>query len=735
MTPEHSRKWDLLAVLITLAGAAVRYLPWRTVFADGEVLWLDPDVYYHLWRARTIAESFPRVPAFDHFISFPDGAPVPWPPFLDFLVAIPGLWGAGSAVMAQWGAAIIPLFGAIAVFLLYRLGSKVFDPLTGVVSAGLFALMPGAAEFAYVGRVDHHALVAPVILGLFLSYLSATEASGAWRRALWCMAAGALAALSVSAWIVTPFLYFIPVAVAAIGCCRASPDAGVRSAGIMTLGASAVLVMVVVFFAGDLRRHPFELYQPSLFIVAQFAVAALAAPLAAARPRRALVSLVAAVVLVAVAAFFSPRFFAPIREAIGVVRGEDPSYVIPMEAASVLTPWCFFYVIEHYSYIVLLWPFMAAAFSAAVLRRGFSAGGTLVVSYALLGSVLLFLQYRFGEYAAPALSLLIGWSVAAAARRFAAFVGSAPVRWRAWLLGTLAAVALAASFWQAPSLWRAMMNEDNTAYLKRFFRFGRELSSVLPPVDSGPDAPSYGVLTKWDDGHPLLWASGRPVIASSFGTREALSGNRAAFRALLSTDEETAYRETAKRRLRFVLVSPVLFEVEGMAAIAGVPQEFVAFHDGGDAEALPQFARTLHSRLFFGDGTSGVFKGERIAPLSNFRLMVESKTRVTRFGRTVPEFKAFEGVPGARLSGRAAPGTPVKAAVTVRTNTGREFAYRRETEAGARGEYEITVPYSTRNGTMPTGAAGPYRVSVGEETFELHVGESDVLEGRVVPVP
>lgn len=722
-------------MLVTVAGVAVRYLPWRTVFVDGEVLWLDPDVYFHLWRARTIVENFPHVPAFDRFISFPDGAPVPWPPFLDFLVAIPGLFGAGPAAMAQWGAALIPVFGGIAVFLLYRLGSRVFDPLTGLVSAALFALMPGAAEFSYVGRVDHHALVAPVILGLFLSFLCAAEAAGAAGRALWCLAAGALAALSVSTWIVTPFLYFIPVPIAAIACLRASADAGARSAGLMTLGASAVLVTAAVFFVGDVRRHPFELYQPSLFVAAQFAVAALAAPLAAVRRRRALVLLVAAVILGAAAARFAPQILAPLREAAGVVRGEDPSYVIPMEAASVLTPWCFFYVIEHYTYVVLLWPFVATAFTIGALRRGFSVGGALAVAYVLLGSVLLFLQYRFGEYAAPALALLIGWAIAAGSRRFAAFAAGAPVPWRAWLLGTVAGVALAASFWHAPSLWRAMMNEDQTSYLRRFFRFGRELSAVLPPVDLSSGAPSYGVLTKWDDGHPLLWASGRPVIASSFGTREALAGNRVAFKALLSTDEETAYRETAKRRLRFVVVSPLLFEVEGMAAIAGVPQDFLGFHDGGEAEALPQFPRTLHARLFFGDGTSGVFKGERIAPLSHFRLAAESKSRVTRFGRTVPEFKAFEGVAGARLAGRAAPGTPVKAAVTVRTNTGRDFAYRRETEADAGGEYELTVPYSTLGGRMPAGAAGPYRITVGTETLEQHVAESDVLEGRIVTLP
>ncbi len=173
--------WDLVALALTLLGVAVRCLPWARVFAGAEVVMPDTDNYYHLRRAWNLVTHFPNLPFFDPFISFPAGAPIPWPIGFDLVVALPGLLGASQEIMVVWAAVLPPVLGGAAVFLTYQLGKKAFDPSTAAVAAALFALMQGAANFSLLGRVDHHALIAPVTLGAFLALLAALEAKD-WRR-------------------------------------------------------------------------------------------------------------------------------------------------------------------------------------------------------------------------------------------------------------------------------------------------------------------------------------------------------------------------------------------------------------------------------------------------------------------------------------------------------------------------------------------------------------------------
>ncbi|HWG89624.1 MAG TPA: oligosaccharyl transferase, archaeosortase A system-associated [Candidatus Thermoplasmatota archaeon] len=111
--------------------------------------------------------------------------------------------------------------------------------------------------------------------------------------------------------------------------------------------------------------------------------------------------------------------------------------------------------------------------------------------------------------------------------------------------------------------------------------------------------------------------------------------------------------------------------------------------------------------------------------------------------RLSSQLKIFEHVPGALLTGTAAPGARVTASVDLHSNvTGRDFTYTNSVTAGPDGSYQLRVPYSTtayvplsEGGTaLEVIALGPYRVQAGSGTTTVQVPDAAVLRGLTVPV-
>ena len=121
--------------------------------------------------------------------------------------------------------------------------------------------------------------------------------------------------------------------------------------------------------------------------------------------------------------------------------------------------------------------------------------------------------------------------------------------------------------------------------------------------------------------------------------------------------------------------------------------------------------------------------------LQHYRLVHESETAVTSTGQKM--VKTFEHVPGATVSGEAAPGTKVSAANVIVTNQNRAFLYQQSTVADGIGRYTLVLPYSTTGpvdgGTnFDTRAMGAYQLVVGDKTAALNVSEEYVLNGGTI---
>jgi len=193
-----------------------------------------------------------------------------------------------------------------------------------------------------------------------------------------------------------------------------------------------------------------------------------------------------------------------------------------------------------------------------------------------------------------------------------------------------------------------------------------------------------------------------------------------------------------ENRIRFVVVSSIFSEVEGMARMAGLGEEFLLIRrdafGAGRYKPLRALFDTLHSRLYLGYGSTTEITGYRLKPLSHFRLVAESK-----WGGTVLEIPktvmaAFERVEGGTIRGRTSPLSPVVLSLDLRTNLDRTFRYAVQVVSDREGWYELTVPYWTDGGEERTRALGPYRLRTGREVVLVDVSEKDVRNGETVLV-
>jgi hypothetical protein len=91
--------------------------------------------------------------------------------------------------------------------------------------------------------------------------------------------------------------------------------------------------------------------------------------------------------------------------------------------------------------------------------------------------------------------------------------------------------------------------------------------------------------------------------------------------------------------------------------------------------------------------------------------------------------KIYEAVPGARITGHAAPLASIRLDIDLRVEGVRPFSYRSTARADRSGRYSFTVPYSTEPHEGVT-AEGPYRIRTGQgETTLVHVSEEAVVTG------
>jgi dolichyl-diphosphooligosaccharide--protein glycosyltransferase len=721
-----------LALVCALA-LALRSLGFETVFpGNGEVLFAVGDGHYHARLAFFSFVHFPAILTFDPYLNYPEGAAVPVPPLLDFVVAAVARLAGGESVavfehVLAWST---PVYGALAPLAVFC-AARTLAPASVALGAGaILAALPAAVFVGRVGDADHHAAVS--LLGTIWLALVMAAVAARGRRLAW-LAAGVAAVrlallLSWSGCLLYVALADGSLLLAALLARRRD----LLAAQAASAWASGLLVLPLVRAlpeapGGAWSSLSLSQLQPWA-VLAVGGVAAVLAGLEAWRPSRgALASLARGAAAGLAVAGASWLLFPGLREGLlpglGFVATAERTGTVIAE----LQPLSFFGArpgrdpaTHHWGLFAYAIPLAPLAALAAARDPGVRASaGVLALWTAALGALAVW-QVRYGNDFAPsasiAFALLLG-QLAALARRAGAprrLAGAAALG-----LGILAflppvqvlyAPRVRAS-WRILRDGRPLGDPALASPSGSLVRFLESVRRATPETSGWLDAqgfPEYGVLNSPSIGHALHYVARR--ASASDGLLESVdSENFAAARRFFQVRSEAAALAIAKRlHARYV----------------------ITMHYPGKQ------ARSVSARLHRGDGAG---EGGR---LRHFRLVTEGPAGGRPLGdlfgfprpADVVPYKLFEIVPGALLEVRGAPGANVEAAVEVRTPAGRRFEYAARATVADDGVARLRVPYATASST-PARALGPWRVRVEGTELAVHVSEADVLQGRTLSVP
>lgn len=705
------RSWAALAAVL-VAAALVLAAPARVVWGGDRVrLLVDTDPHYHVLRAERMLRGPSGSTWWDPSLDWPHGAPVPWPPLFDaVLAAAAWLSGADTRDEVARAAAVVPaLLGLLSIALAAAFARAVGGAGAARAAAAVLALLPAHAALAVVGRVDQHVAEVLLATGVALAFVRGLRAESPSPGA--AVALGGAIALSFWVWMGSTLCLVAPAATISVA--RLAGLDAVARAGARTLGTGAALAAAALAVSIPALGPPGALGRTSVLSISGLHVAILAglagfAALVAWRARRAArpAARAAEVALaLAVPAALLLGAWPALREG---VRGG----LVALAAAN---PW--------YSDIREFRPLLLSGV-VPLAREVAEVAGTLglVPAAALLAVPAGRDLWRAAPGARPAVLHLGVWAVTTLALalgriRFAGYV-SVPLAVCAAVGASWAGARIAdrlarppAAPWLAAAMLLASLSPAATALWS--VAGGRvrvpdawiEASTALRSLPSPGDGRD-GVAGPWSLGHLVQFYADRPVLATPFGTE---AGPRALpdwARFLFATDEAEAEAVLLARRVGNLVLRNPSHEVVGLRGFAppsAPPALHVTRHPwrGEVVAATPRFTELVASRLYFADGGSA--SG---AAIEGFRLVWESATTAPRHPLLEERLKIYELVAGAELRvAGASPGAIATARVDVATSTGRRFRWSTLRRVAADGTASFRVPYATGpNGSVVASA-------------------------------
>lgn len=730
------RAWTrVLPSAFLLLAVAARLLPWKHVFASGNVYFYDADGYMRFRRVLVYLNAFPATAVHDYFQGFPRGTGVLSPPTMEYALAALAWpfrsWPSLMPALEHLVALLPPLCGGVTVVVLYLFVRRWFGLLAGCCAALVMALAPQHIDVTVVGRFDNEMLEPLLLLGVCALYSRTYEAPG---ERSWWIATGFASVLYLLVWRGALFPLGIVVIDLAtrIFLARGSDESRslCRSAATMY---SVPAVAMLVICASDMwgTRDVLRYNVPSLFHLALFGGAVLfcrgAGLILPLRGRRHGYGLAALTVWIALAVAACALLWEQIGGGLAVIGGGDPWLdSIAQYQRSSLRDAPF-----QYGMAVVLVPVVLVLLSGPGYSR--VAPRRLIVVWTLVMLAAAWLRLRFSMYFALNVAMLAGVGASYAT----AVLGHRRVGARS-LVGTAALSAVV--LLQAPTF----------PYLLAIFRYGPTFSikgdienTLLWLRDETPSAgdplrpsvpPDYGVLAPWDWGGWIETIAGRPSIATSFGTET--HGMEELSRFLLAEDEATASAVLMSNRVRYVVLQSVFRTLSTHAELLGVQGRY--FQEQWDARQEKRIytptedAFSLVSvRLFFADGSLAGTAPFDFEPVEGLRLVYEASTPEPLLGLAweVKRIKVFEVVTGARVTVRGTPGRSVSLSQAIETNQGRRFVYRNEKVCGADGTATFAAVYAPRTGPGATGALGPVVLASQGRSAEVAVTEEDVRAG------
>jgi len=732
-------------------------IPWENFVTRDGVYLLEADNYEHLRKVTVVLANFPWFPQYDYYMGYPVGTANITNPFFDLLLAIAvrvclvfygGLYATETLV-----ALLPPVLGMLAVFPFFFWMRETLGSGKALLASLVLVLMPAHIYTTMAGRPDNELaepLSAAMLFFLYAFSLKRLSVGSGWKRYIVTALTGVMAFVSILFWR-GAVLWWAALAghtILMMFTAGRGNWKGFRENGAVIFGAASVAAFLYCLADPFSVKPGFNFNTVSWFhfVVASLAFAAVqsAALFLGSREkgRSYPASLLYGAALLAGSLVFfaivAPGFFRGIFEGAQVVGGGNVWTKTIAQYRPLLT--------DDAGAFSLSSPMRASTaflFLAPLVLIVLSLPGRLKNSspafsfFVLTGWALLLLSIVNGRY-----ENVFTLVVAGCGAVFLAYVYGLIKGRLGSVAGPVAGVIVSAAigfvllFPSAPFYRGLTMSQpflikgdlEETLYWMKGAT--PKTSHFLEPWKK----PEYSVMARWEFGGWIEYIGQRPSVATVYGMETHGLKDSAEF--FLATTEKEFLEIADRNGARYFILSKTLGALPEYAEILGRdPSGFLvtARDQSGRAvwETGPKFFELVQTALYMADGqefTSPI----PFRAIGGVRLAYESPSAsdIRGFSGEIKQYKVFERVKGARLTGRAAPGTKVSLSGTVITNQGREFRTARETAADSSGTFVIEAWYPTvKEDDYRTGVKGAYALKVGNVARGLLVSEEDVVNG------
>lgn len=174
----------LLLILFIAITIVLRMIPAGSLIVDGQVRFMSTDPWFVMRQVEQVIHNFPGYAWFDPMTAYPDGKTIDWGPLFPVTVAaFCYIFGATARPEIGIIASLVPvILGAAMVPVIYLTGKVLRDKWTGLVAAGLIAIVAGEYTWrAFFGYVDHHIMEVLLSTIFILIYLTLLRYPG-WKE-------------------------------------------------------------------------------------------------------------------------------------------------------------------------------------------------------------------------------------------------------------------------------------------------------------------------------------------------------------------------------------------------------------------------------------------------------------------------------------------------------------------------------------------------------------------------
>lgn len=747
------------ALLVVFAfGVALRMIPWENFITRDGVYLLEADNYEHLRKVTIVLANFPWFPSYDYYMGYPVGTANITNPFFDLVLAFimkPLLVFYGGVYAVEKLIVVLPPFiGMLAIFPFFLWARESFGAGRAFVATVLLVLMPAHIFTTLVGRPDNELaepLAAAVLFYLYaLSLRRAEDKAGLSVVAALTGVAAFISVLfwrgAILWWAIIGAHAFLMIAVRARDEWRAY-----WKNGVVIFGAAAITAFLYCLVDPFNVKPGFNFNTVSWFhfIVASLITAGLCALgyflglREKGRPFGTSLLYGAGIMAAALVIFaiIAPGFYRGIFEGTAVVGGGNvwtktiaqyrPLLTDDAGRFSILAP------LRASTAFLFLSPLVLIALS---LPRRLRTSNPAYSFFVISGWALFVLSLLNGRYENVfTLSVAVCGGVFLVSvynllsKRLAVIPGK--------IAGFVAAVAVAVvllypslPFYRGIAMSQPFLIKGDLEETLYWMKSATpETSHFLEPWKK----PEYGVMARWEFGGWIEEIAERPSVATVYGIETHGLVDSAEF--FLSTDEKEFLDIIDRNDVRYFILSKTLGALPEYAEIlgrdpAGYLRTVVDASGRPVWETGEKFFQLVQTNLYMTDGQPTAepipFKG-----VNGVRLVYESPSAsdVRGFAGEIKQYKVFERVKGAKLVGKARPGTAVVLAGTVVTNQGRQFQTVRETRADSTGRFVVEAWYPTVNaGEGRVGVDGAYMLKIGNAGKGFVLSEEDIINGAVL---